>query len=162
MIGGVQSVMLGGAVKAAAIVGHRYWRIIGASTTTYSASYPDKTFGSMEFQFFSSSDGTGVDLTTGKSASAFGQYQAYGPANGNDNNLGSMWFHYNPATYTWWAVDLVTPADVCSISIKPYWISGAVTPRVCQLQYSDDNINWVTKAEFTTLNVNATNLYQNL
>jgi hypothetical protein len=114
---------------------HRYWRIYIESNDY--GSYPCLAEVSM-----SATVGGANQIGSGTpSASSFAGGTT--AAEACDGNGTTYWNASSSVTQQWWAYDFGSAVAVAEVVILPRADTPSTTPKVWELEYSDDNTNWV-------------------
>ncbi|MCG5241862.1 discoidin domain-containing protein [Azospirillum doebereinerae] len=129
------------------LVAGRYWRLLSNGAPYTGAGDYTALF---ELEMFSASDGSGSDLTTGKTATASSVYSGFPAGRAIDDNASTEWSTAEgAASNAWLSVDFGAAVTVRSLSITPQpgRISGTVF-----VQYSSDAAAWATLATIAPVN----------
>jgi hypothetical protein len=132
-----------------AVSGHRYWQVIGTDVSWYSQNHGSSlpyTCVFFEVKLFTSSDGSGTNLsltgTASASSSASGQPASYA----NDNNSSTYWSSNigSETGYSWLGIDLGSDYAVHSMKLDIYINdpgggADAIAPKTANLRYCTDN-----------------------
>jgi hypothetical protein len=164
MIGAFQAGALASA-KPPVSPAHRYWRLKATdiSWTTYWDSSGAGTIALWELRLFSSTDGSGSNLALNKSASTSSYYgTGYEGSKAVDGNLSTRWTTLIIDTFQWISIDLTTPVEIHSLSLRSLAYQGQCHPKTADIQWSDDNSNWTTLVNKSLPNVTTEILLTNL
>lgn len=137
---------------------YRYWGF-KATDVAFNTSYP--YFNSLwEIEFFLSADGSGTDLTAGKTAVASSYQVGYEASKAIDNNSGTRWASNNSSSVSDLIyVDLTTAQSVASASITgdaPYFA------KKFMIVASNNATDWTNIKEYSTTSTSNKQVFSNI
>lgn len=140
-----------------ALASARWWRVRSVGSTQSGSNYVDLC----ELELYASADGTGTDLTTGKSAAASTNYNSSYPAGlAIDNNSSSFWASAAGDPGPWLSADLEAAAAVRSFRLTFYLSAGLVVwGTSVLLEWSNDGSAWTTAGSYAVASSAASQLF---